>query len=200
MNEERSRPGGGSLMAQTLLPQIFEALWFKDLSPAYRVWAVLDGARDARVYSAVVGCYADNCCLYSGDLPSDLKLAAPYLVSLDPEDRTTQYILKRGWGNSWGIFLRSTSSMETLRRHLKKFLVVKDHTSRRLLFRYYDPRVLRVYLPTCWPAELETLFGPVKAFMVEGEDSATMIQYRVDEGRLVEKVATLKAASQTKAL
>jgi len=180
-------------MAQTLLPQIFEALWFKDLSPAYRVWAVLDGGRDARVYSAVVGCYADNCCLYSGDLSSDLKLAAPYLISLDPEDRTTQYILKRGWGNSWGIFLRSTSSMETLRRHLKKFLVVKDHTSRRLLFRYYDPRVLRVYLPTCWPAELETFFGPVKAFMVEGEDSGTMIQYRVDEGRLAEKVVTLKA-------
>lgn len=186
-------------MAQTPLPQILEALWFKDLSRAYRVWAVLDGARDNRVYSAVVACYTDNCCLYSGDLPSELKLAAPYLVSLDPEDRTTQYILKRAWGNNWGIFLRSTSNMETLRRHLKKLLVVKDHKGRRLLFRYYDPRVLRVYLPTCWPAELETVFGPVKAYLVEGAESGTVIQYRLDDGRLVEKVVKLEAPSEAKA-
>jgi hypothetical protein len=179
-------------MAQALLPQILEALWSKDLSRAYRVWAVLDGGRDKRVYSAVVGCYTDNCCLYGGDLPSDLKLAAPYLVSLDPEDSTTQYILKRAWGNNWGIFLRSTSSMEKLRRHLKKLLMVKDQKGRRLLFRYYDPRVLRVYLPTCWPTELETVFGPVKAYLVEGAESGTVIQYRVDDKGLVERVSRLE--------
>jgi hypothetical protein len=186
-------------MAQLPLSQILEALWFKDLSPAYRVWTVLDGACDKRVYSAVVGCYMENCCLYSGDLPSDLKLAAPYLVSLDPEDRTTQYILKRGWGNSWGIFLRSTSSMEALRRHLKGLLMVRDYKGRRLLFRYYDPRVLRVYLPTCWPNELEQVFGPVKAYLVEGADSGTVIQYRVDEKGLVERAVKLEVAPKAQA-
>jgi len=178
-------------MDQALLPQVFEALWFKDLSRAYRVWAVLDGARDKRIYSAVVGCYTDNCCLYSGDLPSDLRFAAPYLVSLDPEDRTTRYLLKHAWGNSWGIFLRSTSSMETLRRHLKGMLIVKDPKGRRMLFRYYDPRVLRVYLPTCWPAELEQVFGPVKAYLVEGGESGTVIQYRVGDAGFVQKVVML---------
>jgi len=187
------------MIAQTLLPQIVEALWFKELSRAYRVWAVLDGARDKRVYSAVVGCYTDNCCLYSGDLPSDLKLAAPYLVSLDPEDRTTRYILRHAWGNNWGIFLRSTSSMEKLRRHLKSFLVVKDPRGRRLLFRYYDPRVLRVYLPTCWPNELEQVFGPVKAYMVEGAEAGTVIQYRLGDKGLVEKEVRLKAPPAAKA-
>ncbi|HXX23701.1 MAG TPA: DUF4123 domain-containing protein [Terriglobia bacterium] len=180
-------------MAQPLLPQILEALWSKELSRAYRVWAVLDGARDKRVYSAVVGCYTDNCCLYSGDLPSELKLAAPYLVSLDPEDRTTRYILRHAWGNSWGIFLRSTASMETLRRHMKGLLMVKDYKGRRLFFRFYDPRVLRVYLPTCWPAELEQVFGPVKAYLLEGAEEGTVVQYRVDERGLVEKVARLEA-------
>ena len=186
-------------MAQTLLPQIIEALWFKDLSRAYRVWAVLDGARDKRVYSAVVGCYTDNCCLYSGDLPSELKLAAPYLVSLDPEDRTTRYILRHAWGNSWGIFFRSTASMETLRLHLKSLLIVKDHTGRRLLFRYYDPRVLRVYLPTCWPNELETVFGPVKAYMVEGGESGTVIQYRLRDAGLAEKMVRLDETREIRA-
>jgi hypothetical protein len=194
VTEARSRPEGGSLMAQTLLPQILEALWSKDLSRAYRVWAVLDGARDKRVYSAVVATYTENCCLFTGDLPSELKLAAPYLVSLDPEDPTTKYILKRAWGNNWGIFLRSTSGMEALRRHLKSLLMVKDYKGRRLLFRYYDPRVLRLYLPTCWPAELEAVFGPVKAYLAEGKVSGTLIQYRLGDGKLLEKVVSLEAA------
>jgi hypothetical protein len=194
-----SRPEGGMRMDQTLFSQIVAALWFKELSPAYTVWAVLDGARDKRVFSAVVATYTDNCCLYGGDLPSDLKLAAPYLVALDPEDRTTHYILRRAWGNNWGIFLRSTASMETLRRHLKKFLVVRDHKGRRLLFRYYDPRVLRVYLPTCWPAELEMVFGPVKAYVVEGADSGRAIQYRLSDTGLVEKAVNLETPPVAKA-
>jgi len=128
-----------------------------------------------------------------------LKFAAPYLVSLDPEDRTTRYILRHAWGNSWGIFLRSTSSMETLRRHLKGMLMVKDSQGRRLLFRYYDPRVLRVYLPTCWPNELEAVFGPVKAYVVEGGESGTLIQYRLDDRGLVEKAVRLEALPEAKA-
>jgi hypothetical protein len=193
-----SRPEGGKLMAPTLLPQIVEALWFKDLSRADRVWAVLDGARDKRVFSVVVACYTDNSYLYSGDLPSDLKLAALYLVSIDPEDHTTQYILLRAWDNSWGISLRSTSNMETLRRHLKRLLMVKDQKGHRLPFRYYDPRLLRVYLPTCWPAELEKVFGPVKAYVVEGAESGTAVQYRLDGGRLVEKLVRLEAPPEAK--
>jgi hypothetical protein len=185
-------------MVQTLLAPIIQALWFNDLSRAYRVWALLDGARDRRVFSAVTATYTDNCCLYSGDLPAELKLVAPYLVSLDPEDRTTQYILKRAWGNEWGIFLRSTASMETLRRHLKKFLVVKDQKGKRLLFRYYDPRVLRAYLPTCWPAELDTVFGPVKTYLVEGADGGSLIRYSVDDGRLVEKTVRVETATEEK--
>ena len=36
-------------------------------------------------------------------------------------------------------------------------------------FRYYDPRVLRVYLPTCNARELQTVFGPVLRYLVEDE-------------------------------
>jgi hypothetical protein len=88
--------------------------------------------------------------------------------------------------------------METLRRHLKGLLMVKDYKGRRLLFRYYDPRVLRVYLPTCWPAELEAVFGPVKAYLLEGAEEGTVVQYRVDDGRLLEKVVRLDVPPELK--
>lgn len=186
-------------MPHKLLPQIIETLWSKDLSPAYRVWAVLDGARSDRIYSSMVATYAEHCCLYSGELPSAMKIAAPYLLSLDLEIPTTRYILNQGWGNNWGIFFRSNSAMEALRRHLKKLLVVKDQTGQRMLFRYYDPRVMRAYLPTCWPSELDALFGPIKSYLVEGTDSDSVIQFRLDEGRLLEKVLPLAGDAGTKA-
>ncbi len=37
-----------------------------------------------------------------------------------------------------------------------------------LVFRYYDPRVLRVYLPTCSPAEFARFFGPISAGELAG--------------------------------
>jgi hypothetical protein len=67
--------------------------------------------------------------------------------------------------------------MEKLRRHLRRLLLVKDTGGRRLVFRYYDPRVLRKYLPTCFPAELEEMFGPIERFWMEAEEPSTMLSF-----------------------
>jgi Domain of unknown function (DUF4123) len=181
-------------MAHTLLKQVQDALWPPNLPGWLKVWAVLDSARDRRIYPAVIDCYLNKCCLYSGDLPSELQLTAPYLIELDRDDRFTRYIINQGWGNSWGIFFRTNAGMERLRRHLREFLVVKDQGGKRLIFRYYDPRVLRVYLPTCFTRELQTVFGPIEHFLVEGEDSATLIQFGFDDVALSEEIVRLQSA------
>jgi len=67
---------------------------------------------------------------------------------------------------------------------LREFLRVRDESGKRLIFRYYDPRVLRVYLPTCWPAELDTFFGPISAFITEGEDPGEILEFRNQHGTL----------------
>jgi len=195
VNEARRRPGGGKLMAHPFLTQIQNALWPPSQPGYQKVWAVLDGARDQRIYGAVVGTSLNNCCLYSGDLPSDAKLTAPYLIELDRDDRFTHYIVNKGWGNSWGIFFRSPERMERLRRHLRGFLVVKDERGKRLVFRYYDPRVLRVYLPTCLTRELQTVFGPIDRFLVEGEDPATLIRFDFDGMSLSKETIELQATA-----
>ena len=43
-----------------------------------------------------------------------------------------------------------------------------------LYFRYYDPRVLRVYLPTCDADELRTLFGPISRLLCEDEEGGLL--------------------------
>jgi len=182
-------------MAHELLKPIQAALWPPNQPQWLKVWVVLDGARDKRIYSAVTDTYLNKCCLYSGDLPWELQLVAPHLIELDRDDRFTRYLINQGWGNSWGIFFRSTASMERLRRHLREFLVVKDERGKRLIFRYYDPRVLRVYLPTCFTRELQTFFGPIQHFLLEGEYPDTLIQFGFDDVALSEEAIALRTAT-----
>jgi len=165
---------------------IVDALWPPGLRHGVAVWAVLDGARDQRIFSAVDGSRLNRCCLYSGSLPWQLQVAAPYLVELEPDSGFTKFLIDEGWGNSWGFFLRTGAGMKQLRRHLHGLLVAREQRGRNILFRWYDPRVLRVYLPTCWPAELEQFYGPIQWLALEGEDPRELMEYQYDGRRLIE--------------
>jgi Domain of unknown function (DUF4123) len=142
-----------------------------------QLYAVLDGARRASIHSAIQKSGFQFECLYRGELDPDLAEAAPYLVRLEPDMPFTHWLISKGWGDSWGIFLVAAASLKDVRQHLRKFLMVYDADAKPLYFRYYDPRVLRVYLPTCNAEELRTFFGPVQSYMLEDEDSRTLLRF-----------------------
>jgi len=158
------------------------------------VWSILDGARDSRIYAYLLDSYLESSCLYSGQLPRELETAAPYLVNLEQDDVLTGRLTDIGWGQSWGVFLKTNASMPRLRRHLREFLLVRDPAGRRLVFRYYDPRVLRVYLPTCTTEELRTFFGPIEAFWMEGKDPSVMLEFLFDGRKLTQNTIELAPA------
>ncbi|MCV2355939.1 DUF4123 domain-containing protein [Paucibacter sp. B2R-40] len=168
--------------------QIMQTLWPKGAtSSKMSVWAILDCARDPKIYLALLASRLEFRCLYSGKLPRELEMVAPQLVELHPGNRLTAQLLDEGWGNAWGVFLK-TADPVNLRHHLRKFLKVQDEDGRRLLFRYYDPRVLRVYLPTCTKAELAQLFGPVVSYFSESEGGSSLLQFSpAPAGQLVER-------------
>jgi hypothetical protein len=149
------------------------------------VWAILDCARDERIYPALRLSQLDFLCLFSGRLHRDVEAAAPHIVELSPGYRFTPKLIEMGWGQSWGVFVRIEDGTN-LRAHLRRFLRVRDESGRILLFRYYDPRVLRVYLPTCLPDELRTVFGPISSFVVEAEDGRSLIEFQFDGSQLLE--------------
>jgi hypothetical protein len=138
------------------------------------VYAILDGARDKKIFRAVYESGLDYACLFTGDLPTDLMEAAPYLVHLKKESPFVRKVLEEGWGNSWGVFAQTRADLETMRRHCRKLLRVKDEQGNELFFRWYDPRVLRVYLPTCTEAELKEVCRPVRAFVMEADNGHEM--------------------------
>lgn len=163
---------------------LFEVLWPPDAWSFMKTWVILDGARDERIVRAVDRSYQEKCCLFAGNISPQLKSVAPYLVRFDRGDDLTDYVLENGWGNAWGVFFSSSASLETLRKHFRKFLRVTDESGRRLLFRYYDPRVLSVYLPTCNNEELTTIFAPIERFILGSGDGAQATEYRFSGVRL----------------
>lgn len=134
------------------------------------VVAVLDGARDDRIHRAVYDSRLDYECLFAGEISYELALAAPYLIRLDARASFTRWLIEEGWGKSFGIFAWTRADMETLRRHFRRILQVRDEDGRKLFFRYYDPRVLHVYLPTCTAAELREVLGPIGRLLAEGPE------------------------------
>jgi hypothetical protein len=152
------------------------------------VFAILDGASVQGLLQKLADLQPEHVCLYRGELEPDMAEVAPYLVKLDKEGQFTNWVLDRGWGNHWGVFAESNSDLNALRNHFRRFLTVHDASGKPLLFRYYDPRVLRTYLPTCNAEELKAMFGPVESYMMEDESAAGILRFRLKSGALAKSV------------
>jgi hypothetical protein len=173
---------------------IEEFLWPKGFTRD--AWMIVDCARDQRrIFRFLLGCHLEYSCLYSGPLAPALEMAAPYLLQLEYDNEDTRRLIELSWGNSWGVFLKSGTSLNKLRRHLREFLIVRGPQGQRMAFRYYDPRVLRAYLPTCNSGELRTVFGPIESFWTEEQkDVEHMLEFRFAGGKLVGKTVSLASS------
>lgn len=171
-------------MEQARLDNIMQRLWPQNTaSSPNRVYAVLDGARDTQIAPLVSNSQRPHDCLYYPPLSDALYAAAPHIVELNAQAAFTQQLLQRAWGNSWGIFLVTDSfiNLATVRHTCRKLNIVLGAKGERLLFRYYDPRVMRNYLPTCTHDEVNTVFGPIKAMVMEGEQAALLHRFQHNE-------------------
>jgi len=136
-----------------------------------RPWhALLDAARMGANMAHARAMTQQHASLYKGDSQKDLADFAPYIFSLNGGNDLVRWLLEAGWGNSWGVFLQTIAPGPVLVRHFRQFLMVTLETGEEAYFRFYDPRVLRAFLPTCNTRQLHEFFGPVQRFFLEDED------------------------------
>src|SRR6185503_19244818 len=119
-------------------------------------------------------------CLLRGELETGMDAVAPYLVKLDPDSEFAHWVIGTGWGHHWGSFVTTRQGFLKLRNHLRALTLIYRRDGTPLYFRYYDPRVLRIFLPTCSPAQLKQMFGPVDAFLAESEAGDALSIYRLN--------------------
>ena len=147
------------------LDAMIAQLWPQgDSLSAPQVHMLADGARDPAISPMIRFGKLDYDCLFAEPLSPRLRAAAPYLVHLAAASAQSREMLRRCSEDPWGILVSAPAHVTTrqLRLHFKKLLWVHDERGRKLNFRFYDPRVLSVYLPTCTKEERLTVFGPAE--------------------------------------
>jgi hypothetical protein len=130
----------------------------------------------------------DNSSLYLGVQDEDLDGVAPYLFTFEQKKEFEDWFLENGWGQSWGLLVLSKDAFEQVYNHFRKFLMVKTEDGEQLYFRFYDPRVLRIFLPTCDEKQIIEFFGPVDTFIVEGENREEAIMFSHKNGILKKEI------------
>ena len=153
-------------------------------SPVTRSYAVLDGASISGLPMKLYEMQPPRYCLFTGELEPDMAEGAPYLVRLYPKTPFTDWVLKECWGNHWGIFIQSRKPLQKLRNHFRSLINVYDEEGSPMIFRFYDPRVISVFLPTCQPDEINTFFGDVEAYFAETEKGEKLMRFANNEGNL----------------
>ena len=141
------------------------------------LYAVLDAAREPEVLKVLIESREECRSLYEGPQGAQLSHFAPYIVRLPKESPLLETLVEKGWGNSWGVYLTCASELQEVRRHLRQFLEVQLPDSKQVYFRFYDPRVLRVFLPTCTADEVNKFFGPVSQYLMEDEKPDKLLQF-----------------------
>ena len=154
------------------------------LSDSTRLYCILDGASVPDLPMRLYQTDTPHYCLLGGDLKPDVLYTAPFLAALLPGSPFTEQVFKESPGKHWGIFAHCRRSMTEVRRHCRALLNVYDENGQPMLFRYYDPRVIRKFLPTCNAGELKTLFGELEAIFAEANDGKTVTSYRLDSNEL----------------
>ncbi len=141
------------------------------------LYALLDAAREPSVLKVLVESGEDLLSLFAGPEGARLAHFAPYLVALRRDSVLLEKLVYEGWGKSWGVFLTCDLPVEELRGHLRQFLKVRLPGHREVYFRYYDPRVLRLFLPTCYPDEINRFFGPIRYMLMEDEKAQNLLRF-----------------------
>ena len=134
------------------------------------VYSVIDGAAIPEFRMKAFEMRPPNYCLIPGELTPDMEEVAPYVVQLIPGTPFTDWLLSDFLGKNKGIFVHCPQSIKEMRRHFRALFKVYTENGDPLIFRFYDPRVFRRFLPTCNTGELKTFFGNVDTFFVEGEN------------------------------
>ena len=169
------------------------ALFADDGENAY---AIVDGAACEELLQQLDEHQPEYCCLYSGELEPDVEACAPHLVALFPEHPFTKWLLSELLGKPWGVFVRSPANLRQLRKHFRSFLMVKNEKGENLYFRYYDPRVIRIFLPTCDHEQFQKFFGPVSTYIAEAEQGG-FVSYGYKDKKL--QAQRLSSASPSNA-
>jgi len=154
------------------------------MRPAQSDWfGIVDTAQNPDLFH-MIETSKEKVCLFSGPIDPELARASPYLVRLNPEEALMQNWNTIGRGKNWGIMCQSPMTLESLRKHFRKFLQAMLPDGTIALFRFYDPRVFLTYIRSCEAQDYIPWFQGLEAISLEGANPDKIHHFHLRAERL----------------
>ena len=147
-----------------------------------QLFAIVDSARNDEVFRYLVTGDVQYKSLFEDTMDIQSYGVSGFLVECKKESPLFRWMTTEAWGDNCCIFFTSKASFDDLFSHFQKFNRVYLEGDEVVLFRYYDPRVLRAYLPTCNQTEIDLFFGEVICFFAENRDSEIVSVFKRNQG------------------
>lgn len=129
---------------------------------ATRAYLLLDGAQIDNLMMQIYQLDESPEChaLYLGTRYQALSDVGPVLARLVPGSRLEQHFVEH-WQTTAGIWLESDVSESELVEHLRSLVHADLSSGVTVLLRYYDPRILRQWLPELTSDQRDQVMGPI---------------------------------------
>ncbi|MCD4732573.1 MAG: DUF4123 domain-containing protein [Bacteroidales bacterium] len=144
------------------------------------LFGIVDSARNDEVFRYLVTGDVQYKSLFEDTMDVQSYGVSGFLVECKKESPLFRWMTTEAWGDSCCIYFTSKSSFDDLFSHFRKFNRVYLEGDDVVLFRFYDPRVLQTYLPTCNRVEIETFFGEVNSFFTESDKQEVIHVFKQD--------------------
>lgn len=143
-----------------------------------KLYGVLDCAVDPALHDHCARLEPEFAvCLFDRVDPK-VKAASPHLIELTPTDPLSRAWRTGGWGRNWGVLLSSRADLRTVKLRLKRFTQARlPDGSGPVLFRFWDPRVMRIYMPLLQPDEVEGWFTDIDRWIVATADGKGSLRF-----------------------
>ncbi|MFN6160807.1 MAG: DUF4123 domain-containing protein [Planctomycetota bacterium] len=106
--------------------------------------------------------------MYSGKAAQQYRAIAPYLFTLTPD--LLDWIVADLAGQPWGFLFHAELDFKSARKHFRNFVTVLDPQGEKMLFRFYDPRVLKMFVESANEQENQSFFGSCSQIVIPEGD------------------------------
>ncbi len=109
----------------------------------------------------------------------------PCVLECDLCGQVVELLLAPDKEGEFGILIEGPIRCHEVRRHLRRFLFVRGACDTdKVLFQYYNPRVLRAFLHGCTESQLLDFFGPISAFHCQADELGEVLSFTLRDGVL----------------
>ncbi|ERR1019366_1717023 len=174
--------------------QLRASLWARE---GGRVHAVIDGLVVPGIAEKLkVADVAGWDCLQRGALTAEAAARAAYLAELKPASPFTDWLLDEATPTypGWGVLTISGRALLQMREHCRSIGEVITPDGERRAWRWYDPDVLRIALPTLLAGQLDEIFGAGQAIVIAEPEAWTWLA--IEQGVLSTDTRPLMRAAR----